>query len=321
METTGAVVTTTAMDEGYFEKLGGYVSPEDAAPAQVPVLKMNYDAESKHPRGAWVVGQQKDKEGNIVAEGDIVKGLVILTVRNRFAYFMQGDMTKNCQSPLHTRNDSPVRGSKYGYVCGRECPYRNKEITPHCKAQHVVYGVALTEGGASINCQAYISGDSYMPFSEYYKTLTRKKTKGGYVDVPPFYAVTLLGSLKKKNAGTTYFQSVFSEGGHFAIPQVEKYAETRDAIQTHIDRLLKLVKPALSPVGSVALGTGAPIPGKTGYMIPEVIGDEDVPFDLGVESKTAGKSTATFDTIKDEDFDIEAAVKKILGGGASPVAA
>ncbi len=73
----------TTMDEATLAKYASMAAPEDSAPIKIPVLKINYDTESKTGRGVWVIGQTKDADGNIVDEGHVTKGLIILAVRKR----------------------------------------------------------------------------------------------------------------------------------------------------------------------------------------------------------------------------------------------
>jgi len=83
-------------DEAMLKLLAGMANKNDAGgeAKKVPVLKINYDPDSTHPRGAWVVGQKKAQDGSISEQGEVVAGLVILTVQNRWSYYNQADTKK-----------------------------------------------------------------------------------------------------------------------------------------------------------------------------------------------------------------------------------
>ena len=140
-------------DDALLATLGGMARKEDTGGGsqQIPVLKMNYDPDSKHPRGAWVVGQRKEQDGNILDEGKVVTGLVILQVKHRWSYFFQGDKRRNCSSKLFNFGEQ-VRGTTYGHTCGRGCPNRREALTPRCRAQRVLFGLAVTPEGQMIDC-------------------------------------------------------------------------------------------------------------------------------------------------------------------------
>ena len=233
MTETTAVATA---DERLAKVLAGMVRKEDMGDdaAQIPILKINYDVESVHERGKWVVGQTKDADGNITEEGQLVKGLVVLMVKRRYSYYVQTDTAKNCNSIIFSGGEA-VFGSKYGHNCkSGDCPYRDKDLNPRCKAQWLVFGMALTEENKLVDCMAYVQGASYMPFDEHRRTITRLKGHAGYISVPPFAFMTLLGSEKRKNGGTTYFVAEFTRGQMFKEAQCEMFAAKREEVDAAI---------------------------------------------------------------------------------------
>ena len=220
-----------------------------------PTLKINYDPDSVHPRGVWVVGQKKNSDGEIEDEGKIAKGMVILLARNRWSYYNQKDTKKNCNSPFYLRNDL-VRGNNYGHVCGKTCPMRDENANPRCKCQIVLFGKAITEQGEFIDCISYQGGASYMPVQKFIDKLGRIKTKGGYTDIPLFSKLVLLDSKKERNEGTTYFVSDLKEGPLFKDrEQVVGFHEAREEVYQYVERSNNAKAEAKN---ETQVGTGAP---------------------------------------------------------------
>jgi hypothetical protein len=226
-------------DAEMLKLLGGMANKDDGGGTVTgpPTLKINYDPDSIHPRGEWVVGQKKDSDtGEISDEGKIVKGLVILVARNRWSYYNQKDTRANCNSPFYLRGDI-VRGSNYGNICGKTCPMRADGLQTRCKCQIVLFGKAITAEGEFIDCISYQGGASYMPVQNYIDSIERVKVKGGYIDVPLFASLTLLGSEKKRNEGTTYFVSALKQGPMFKDrTQLMEFNEAREEVYQYIAR-------------------------------------------------------------------------------------
>ncbi len=205
--TTSDAVTTNEAE--ILRQLSGHIRREDSGGDldQLPILKINYDGESKFKVGSWVVGQKKDKDGNITDHGIQACKMIILSIRRRYSYYNQLDTTKNCSSTIYTDGDQVV-GNKYGHSCqSGDCPHRDIKVLPRCKAQWVLFGMAITEDAKLIDCMAYIQGSSYMPFSEFKKDklLKIKLDDGGYMEVPPFAQIVNLETERQKNGGSTYF--------------------------------------------------------------------------------------------------------------------
>lgn len=225
-------------DEEMLKLLGGLANKDDAGGSLQgpPTLKINYDPDSIHPRGEWVVGQKKAQDGSIAEEGELVKGLVILLARNRWSFYNKKDTTKNCNSPFYLRGDL-VRGNNYQYVCGKTCPMRADGIDPRCKCQIVLFGLAVTAEGKMIDCISYLGGDSYMPVQTYLNTIEKAKVKGGYVQIPLFARLTLLGAERKQNEGTKYFVANLSDGGMFRDrDKLIHFSQKRDEVLEYLNR-------------------------------------------------------------------------------------
>jgi hypothetical protein len=214
------------MDEAMLSELAGLVERDDAGGEiqQIPVLKINYDPDSKFGRGNWVVGQKKDQDGKIVNEGHLVKGAIILMMKYRFSYFVAKDPKSACNSPFYNRGET-VRGWNYGYVCGKNCPYRNKD--PKCKNQVVYFALALTEEKQLIPCIAYLGGASWKAAQDYIDDIKDVKTATGTQQIPLYTYLTLLGSLKEKNAGTTYFVAQFKRGQMFTMDKIKRQSSPK----------------------------------------------------------------------------------------------
>lgn len=342
-------------DAALLAKLGAMVNKDDGGgeAAQIPVMKINYDPDSAYDRGLWVVGQQKDQDGNIIDEGKLVKGFVFFVSRHRYSFYDPNGNAKPCNSPFFIQKPGvKVRGSEYKNICGKTCPYREEGRNPRCKAQMVYFGMALTEDKKFVECISYQGGASYMNASNYAKYITSLKAKaptGGYMDLPPFYFLTMLNTKKEKNQGTTYFVSQFKLGPNFENgEQLDLFAEKREGVYAYIDSINSLVEegseeaPAAPPVDMSALktagATSTPAPdtglaamaaegaANTPTDVPD-FNDEDLPPWMGADNDADSEVVDVKTTEPAEskpmtepanaeggDFDIDDAIKQALGG-------
>jgi len=194
----------------------------DNSGPRVPILKINHDPESKHHRGTWLLGQEKDKDGNITNEGRKVVGFITFDILRRFNHFNQTNKEENCCSKMHVQGEV-VRGNKHGYVCGPTCPFREKTRKPNCKAQLVPFGMAVTEDNELVFSRIFVQGDSYMPFSEGMDEARLYKADGKQWKLPTYAFMLKLSSEKKVNGGTTYYAGRFERGALFNMEQIEKF--------------------------------------------------------------------------------------------------
>lgn len=272
---------------------------------QLPVMKINYDPDSKYERGVWVVGQKKDENGNIVDEGQIVKEFVLLAIYNRYSLYDETDTKKNCKSPLHTIAEvGSVRGDNYGYICGAKCPHRAGDAKPRCSAQKVLFGVAITEAGEKIDCVAYIKGAGYMPLVDYLK---KHPTQVGSVDVPIFAHTIALSSRKEKNKGTVYFVPVFETGDILPMAEIQAMAKKAASVKEYVnnDKQTKTVEPENDVVTA--------IPTEATVVAEPDDDDDDIPMEaIMLDKKDAAKSKPA--TADEEEEDIEAKIAKLIGG-------
>ena len=301
---------------------------------KIPIMKIVQPVSSalepcKHSLGSWVIGLKRNEEGQVEDHGKLIKGFVILAVRNRYSYYDINNTNTNCSTQLFGDDFREAVGNKHKYNCiDKTCPYRMKDGNPKCRAQKVVFGVAITDEGEFIDCQTYVQGSSYMPFSTYVTNMKQVKTQGGYAEAPTYAFLTLLGSERKVNGQVVYYEGVFKRGPMFSPDKYKMFHEK------HLD-VVALIK--ASNQTSPANGNGAPtgqttqgntrnggsqvqnappvnggvrpaddaidIPGMQDAFVP----DDDIPFDLGAGS-TSGASAEPVP----EDFDIEAAIQNAL---------
>jgi hypothetical protein len=317
------LTTLPTMTEEEAAILAGMVSPDDAKHPQIPILKINYDPESVHERGCWVVGQTKAKDGSFIDQGRVVKGLIILTKRQRYSMYIQGDPMKSCSSPMYNGFEI-VRGGTHNYQCGKTCPFRATDAKPRCKSQFVVFGVAITTTGELVECQSYIQGDTFFPFKDYFDEITSPVRVGKKTfPMPPFRVVTMLGSEKVKNPGATYWIGRFTPGAKMDIIKQGPWLEAkRDDFNKYIERVSGArMTDAASPAASPA--TPPVAASKPTFAMPEVVDVDDVPWDVAKTATMAGAGTTTkaLEPAKtevpvlatdDDDFDVMAAVNSVL---------
>ncbi len=180
-------------------KLTLLVQDEDKDQQSILRLKINYDTDSTVAKaGEWVIGQIKDKQGEIKDQGKKVVNFIPILVRNAYSYYNQKDTSLNCNSPLFKDYSEEVRGSRLKNVCGNDCPVRSRD-SDKCKAQKVVFGVAITEDGEALDCVGYFAGVSYMPMSNYIDETKRLDIGGKKISVPICSQVASLSSEKQKN--------------------------------------------------------------------------------------------------------------------------
>lgn len=283
-----------ALDDSFLREVAGMTTSEDVGSIQtLPVLKINYDSDSIHPVGAWVVGQKK-KDDVIVEEGQLVKGMVILAKRNRYSYYNEADTTKNCNSPLHTQGES-VRGSNYRHVCGKGCPYRADGLDPRCQAQIVIYALALTADDKFVDCVSYMKGSNYMPLTEYMEAMVRVKSGSKMISVPTYTFLTSLGSAKKKNGSVVYYVGNYTRGPAFAIEQIRGFEKKREQVVNYIDSINAGISSEGSghdkPAASTTVNNAAP-------YAPAAPSEEPPPWEIAKPGEPAD--------------DIEAAIAKAM---------
>lgn len=279
---------------------------------KIPIVKINYDVESKYKPGEWVVGQEKDKDGNISNEGKHVKGFVVFAVKRRYNLYSTTNKDENCCSPFFDFGDE-VRGVKHGYVCGKTCPFRDKEVRGNnvCKAQLVPFGMAITDENEAIFSRIYVQGKSYMPFSELIEKGCTVFSDGREFKLPTYAFMTMLSSVREKNGATTYYVGQFSRGNIFNMDQIEKFAgqlsKTEDVIK-ELNDMLKRDDKKTEKVSSISstLKAGSGVIDVTPHARTMTSVDDEIPV-TSSKVKAAPAGTAM-------DFDIESAISQALSG-------
>ena len=208
----------------------------DVSPKRLPQLKINYEEESKNPRGVWVLGQVK-KDGKIVDEGVVVNKMIILNIRNQYNMYVESDITKNCRSPIH-KDFVKVIGNNYKNQCGKTCQYK---VDGSCKACKVVYVIVITPENEKKEAVMYIRGASYMPLVEYVRDATKVEMemdgKKIQTSVPLYSIVNLLDSEKDKKGTITYWRAKFTRSQILKRSAVEKLKEQADQLDKDLDRM------------------------------------------------------------------------------------
>ena len=209
-------------DEEALKRLSGMVNPDDTPMETGPeTLKINYEEDSKYPRGVWVLGQKKDDSGKITNEGSVVSKIIVLTTRCRWSYY--DEETKTGVSTQIFSGGSQPRDKA-------EFDRKVAALGGDPRFQTVAIGLALTDDGLK-EFVAYITGTSYKLFRDYLKEITSYKLPGGgSTKVPPFVCVTELGETeKKKNGAVTYFVPSFKRGTEVPVAQFDMLNEKREA--------------------------------------------------------------------------------------------
>jgi hypothetical protein len=275
----------------------------------LPVLKFNYADESAYPKGCWVVGQKYDSDnGVILDEGHQVKALVVLAVKNGYNLYVETDRSKNCYSAIHNQNET-VYGANYGYQCGRTCPHREQGVDPRCKAQKVVYGIAITEGGEMIDCVAYMKGTNYMPFVEYIEKAIKVKNGAKYIEIPTYAFTTLISSEKVKK----YYVGKYQRGTVFNMDQIKKFKEKREAVEEYIasanipviEKANKArgIKEASAGVEAARVRSDAPVPH---------VGEAPPPWEGAIEVEAEPVEPSVAAAVSSDDDDIEDIISKAI---------
>ena len=192
---------------------GEYNTGATSSGLNVPKMAVSYADESPN-YGKWVIGEEKDENGNIVEHGTVMYFFIPLAVFKQFSYYpdkKHDDGTKPCRSNPFRTWDESVKGSEYGYNClskTNPCPLRDKSRKQSCKMQLVVFGLAYDEQGQEHKCVTYMKGKTMMEFQDYIQSATQKGPKG--VPLPLFLLGTALSTERGKYSGRTYWIGKFT---------------------------------------------------------------------------------------------------------------
>ena len=266
MTTTGMEVAR--IDDQMLALAEPMVDVRDTVSDTTPILRLNYVDPiegSAYEKGAWVLGQVKGENGELIEQGVRIESLVILCVRNRFSYYVQDDTDKNCSSPYHVIGEW-VKGNRYRNDCGVNCAYTAKDLNPRCRRQKVLFGIGYTADGSGYECMAFMQGANFVPFSNFYRELTKSRGgKKGTKNIPPFMRPVVLGSRREKKGATTYFVGEYEMGPLFDSEQIQLFQERRNLAAKLIDELNasqgdKGVAKVVNPEVEVKPAAGADVP-------------------------------------------------------------
>lgn len=246
---SNALATLSTMDLAYLTELSGMARKEETSSAEAgpAVLKINYDEESVHGTGVWVVGQKKDKDNNITEQGVLVAGMIILAVKMQRSYYDE----KNVKNSLSTQLFNP--GSNAPDNAEFESKLAAIGKGDHKGYRWVCFGMAILPDGNMVECVSYFGGTSYVPFREHHKTITEQKVNGNMMNFPPFVCVTnLLPPDKGKNGSRVYYIAKFAPGAFLERDMIIACGEKREEVYDYIDRLNSASPAAQAPVAPAA---------------------------------------------------------------------
>jgi hypothetical protein len=221
----------------------------------LPVLKINYRIDSKIAKpGEFVLGQKisrvtDEKTGktiqSISEEGVKVSKMLILKVRKQYNFYDDKDTRNNCRSKIFKPFETGMRGNNYGNLCGPDCPYREKNLNPHCNAQINVYAKAFVEVDGKeklVDCSMFLHGVAYMPFDGFYNDLIKGILINGVkTKVPVFGAVVSLDSFPEQKGSIPYYVPKFKVTGLVPETELPELEKTLEVVLDYIDNQNRII--------------------------------------------------------------------------------
>jgi len=315
-------------NEETLKRITGMVNAGDTPAETGPeTLKINYEEDSVYPRGSWVLGQKKDKDGNITEEGFQVSKVIILTTRCRWFYYDEATKT-GVNTMMFESGEQPRDKADFDRKVAA--------LGGDPRFQIVALGLAVVESSLK-EFVAYISGSSYKLFRDHIKDITTYKLPtGGSAKVPPFVFITEFGeSEKKKNGAVTYFIPSFKKGAEIPVSQIDMLAEKRDAAYQWIDYANSraaekksegesFAPPSAFPPASSPMVYAPPSPTPPSHSTGDRMPWEEeapaappkapkAPKKAKKEDEPAPEGVKMEILSPEDDFDIEAAMRTIMG--------
>lgn len=222
-------------------KMSGYAKDynEFNSHEKLPVIKLiNDDDDSKFGKGAFVLGQVKEK-GKITNEGKKVDTIVVLTTAYAYSFMDEANANNNCRSKT-VKDKTQAVGNRLKKQCGR-CPMRDEGVKNRCKIQLVVYVMAVVVGEDGkhdkIPAVMYIKGSRYMEAVEFLTTLSTLDYEGKKYPCPAFSWFVKLESERITNEkGQKYFKIKWSKTEYIQKETaLDKLAEHAKEINTYIE--------------------------------------------------------------------------------------
>ena len=317
-------------DEELLKGLEGMVDPRDVSTALngPDQLKINYDEDSVYPRGAWVLGQKKNKEGKITEQGHVITHIVILTTRFRWSFYDENTKTTVSTLMFEAGSQPPNKA---------ECDAKAESLGGQLKFQVVIFGLAIVEGVFK-EFVSYQGGTGYGAFKDYLKELVTVQTTTKRITVPPFAHVTILKETeKKKNGSITYWIPVLERGQMMTMDQLQFFGQKRDDAYDFIvfannralerKETISLTAPVSAPSSSM-YSTGddvfvmPPVASKTEtpkFVMPDVSGMKSANATVVspvVSAPVVPAPVVPAPAAPDvDDYDIEAAMRSIINEG------
>jgi hypothetical protein len=298
---------TTALatyDDNMLDLLAGLASPADMVAQSGPdMLKINYDEDSIHPRGVWLIGQKK-KDNAIIEEGTLVDRVVILAVRNRYSFY---DEDKKVYINTETFEAGGQPSDK------AEVAAKVAKLGGELKFQFVLYGLAVVNGSFK-EFVSYLGGSAYTAIKAHLVDLSTIITPTRKITAPLFASLTILGECEKKKSGaTTFWVPSFKKGPLFTKEQIEYFKSKRDEVESFIvhQSVMNAERKRKDDTAPAATGPSSEMYTPPVDTMPDIsamkslvpdppkVGD-DIPFKAAPEASG-------------DDFDIESAMKAILG--------
>jgi len=322
MTDSSAVV---AYDEELLKGLEGMVDPRDVSTALngPDQLKINYDEDSVYPRGAWVLGQKKNKEGKIIEQGHVITHIVILTTRFRWSFYDENTKTTVSTLMFEAGSQPPNKA---------ECDAKAESLGGQLKFQVVIFGLAIVEGVFK-EFVSYQGGTGYGAFKDYLKELVTVQTATKRITVPPFAHVTILKETeKKKNGSITYWIPVLERGQMMTMDQLQFFGQKRDDAYDFIvfannralerKETISLTAPVSAPSSSMySTGDDAFVmpPETPKFVMPDVSGMKSANATVVspvVSAPVVPAPVVPAPAAPDvDDYDIEAAMRSIINEG------
>lgn len=252
--------------------------------------------------GEWYVGR-KFEGRNVAAPGEKVPAIVIIDHFGQYSYYDQATNSCLCHSPYFRTFPNGVRGSKFGYECGPKCPHKEAK---RCKAQRVVFAIALTGNGDKIPCQFYVKGTAFMPFLEYIQKSSQMVMNGKLVDLPTFAYVTELSAREMVNGDTVYFAPIFKFHSLIPVDKLAAFQEMADQVRAWVEQENNHKPDQDDDQGASSVtqinqtATAAPAPTTTRQDMSSM---DDVPW----------PTTAVEPTVVGSEDDVASAINKVLG--------
>jgi len=312
-------------DEELLKGLEGMVDPRDVSTALngPDQLKINYDEDSVYPRGAWVLGQKKNKEGKITEQGHVITHIVILTTRFRWSFYDENTKTTVSTLMFEAGSQPPNKA---------ECDAKAESLGGQLKFQVVIFGLAIVEGVFK-EFVSYQGGTGYGAFKDYLKELVTVQTTTKRITVPPFAHVTILKETeKKKNGSITYWIPVLERGQMMTMDQLQFFGQKRDDAYDFIvfannralerKETISLTAPVSAPSSSMySTGDDAFVmpPETPKFVMPDVSGMKSANATVVspvVSAPVVPAPVVPAPAAPDvDDYDIEAAMRSIINEG------